>query len=70
MPAFEYKALNADGNKEHGLLEGDSERLIRQQLRDKGWLPLEVIPVKEKAAKILKPLVVFSSEDIDLVPPH
>ena len=49
MPAFEYIALNADGNKEHGLLEGDSERQIRQQLRDKGWLPLEVTPVKEKA---------------------
>ena len=54
MPAFEYKALNADGNKEHGLLEGDSERQIRQQLRDKGWLPLEVISVKEKAAQNFK----------------
>jgi len=51
MPAFEYKALNANGSKEHGLLEGDSERQIRQQLRDKGWLPLEVMPVKEKAAQ-------------------
>ena len=51
MPAFEYKALNATGNKEHGLLEGDSERQIRQQLREKGWLPLEVIAVKEKAAQ-------------------
>jgi len=51
MPAFEYKALNANGSKEHGLLEGDSERQIRQQLRDQGWLPLEVMPVKEKAAQ-------------------
>jgi len=51
MPAFEYRALNANGNKEHGLLEGDSERQIRQQIRDKGWLPLEVMPVKEKAAQ-------------------
>ncbi|MCW8924961.1 MAG: type II secretion system inner membrane protein GspF [Xanthomonadales bacterium] len=50
MPAFEYKALNAAGNKEHGLLEGDSERQIRQQLRDKGWMPLEVVAVREKAA--------------------
>jgi general secretion pathway protein F len=54
VPAFEYRALNADGNKEHGLLEGDSERQIRQQLRDKGWLPLAVTPVKEKAAQNFK----------------
>lgn len=54
MPAFEYKALNADGNKQRGLLEGDSERQIRQQLRDKDWLPLEVIPVKEKARQNIK----------------
>jgi len=51
MPAFEYRALNARGNKEHGLLEGDSDRQIRQQLRDKGWLPLEVLPVNEKSAQ-------------------
>jgi len=51
MPAFEYRALNADGNREHGLLEGDSDRQVRQQLRDKGWLPLEVMPVKEKGTR-------------------
>ena len=51
MPAFEYKALTADGSRERGLLEGDSERQIRQQLREQGWLPLEVIPVKEKTGE-------------------
>jgi len=54
MPAFEYRALNANGNKEHGLLEGDSERQVRQLIRDKGWLPLEVTSVREKAAQNLK----------------
>jgi len=49
MPAFEYRALTAEGSKERGLLEGDSERQIRQQLREKGWLPLEVVPVSEQA---------------------
>jgi general secretion pathway protein F len=51
VPAFEYRALTASGTKERGVLEGDSERQIRQQLREQGWLPLEVIPVKEKAAE-------------------
>jgi len=54
MPAFEYKALNASGDKEHGLLEGDSERQVRQQLREKGWLPLEVMAVREKAGQNFK----------------
>jgi len=54
MPAFEYKALNATGDKEHGLLEGDSERQVRQQLREKGWLPLEVMAVRERASKNFK----------------
>jgi len=51
MPAFEYRALSANGNRERGLLEGDSERQIRQQLREKGWLPVEVVPGKETAAQ-------------------
>jgi general secretion pathway protein F len=48
MPAFEYRALSARGDRERGLLEGDSERQIRAQLREKGWLPLEVIPVSQE----------------------
>jgi len=51
MPAFEFRALTADGSKERGLLEGDSERQIRQQLREKGWLPLEVVPVSESSTQ-------------------
>ena len=58
MPAFEYRALSANGDKERGLLEGDSERQIRQQLREKGWLPIEVVPVHEKAGQEFR---IFSS---------
>lgn len=49
MPAFEYKALDAAGSKQKGLMEGDSERQIRQKLREKGWLPTDVKAVKEKS---------------------
>ncbi len=42
MPAFQYKALDEKGNTQKGVLEGDSARQIRQQLRDKSWLPIEV----------------------------
>ena len=47
MPAFEYQALNENGRAKKGVLEGDSARQIRQQLRDKNWTPLNVEQVSE-----------------------
>ncbi|HCT41037.1 MAG TPA: type II secretion system protein GspF [Moraxellaceae bacterium] len=44
MPAFEYVSVDADGRKQKGVLEADSARQVRQQLRDKGWLPVSVEP--------------------------
>jgi general secretion pathway protein F len=42
MPAFEYTAIDAHSREQRGVLEGDSPRQVRQQLRDRGWLPTEV----------------------------
>ncbi len=42
MAAFEYQALDNKGKQHKGVLEADSSRQIRQQLRDKGWMPLSV----------------------------
>lgn len=42
MAAFEYVALDAAGRRQKGVLEADSSRQIRQQLRDRGWAPLSV----------------------------
>lgn len=42
MPAFEYRSLDQRGKVKKGVVEADSARLVRQQLRDKGWVPLEV----------------------------
>ncbi len=47
MPAFEYIALNPRGREEKGVLEGDTPRQIRQVLREKQLVPLEVNEVKE-----------------------
>lgn len=47
MAAFEYTALDDRGRQKKGVLEGDSPRQIRTQLRDRGWVPLEV----ERAAE-------------------
>ena len=45
MPAYNYQALDKNGRELNGVMEGDSARLLRQQLRDKGWTPLEVVEV-------------------------
>ncbi|WP_290516856.1 type II secretion system inner membrane protein GspF [Alcanivorax sp.] len=42
MPAFEYRSLDHRGKINKGTVEADSARQVRQQLRDKGWVPLEV----------------------------
>jgi general secretion pathway protein F len=51
MGAFEYTALDAQGRERKGLIEGDTPKHVRQLLRDKQLLPMEI---QETAAKELK----------------
>ncbi|MAV73889.1 MAG: type II secretion system protein GspF [Cellvibrionales bacterium TMED21] len=48
MPAFKYKALDSSGKVVKGVLEGDSERQIRAQLRSKKLRPLEVATASKR----------------------
>ena len=48
MPAYQYIAIDASGKQQKGVLEGDSARQIRQQLRDKQWIPVQVDAVEQK----------------------
>ncbi len=48
MPAFEYQALDPSGRTRSGVLEGDSARQIRAQLRDQALTPLSVHEVAER----------------------
>ncbi|EPS0875897.1 type II secretion system protein GspF, partial [Acinetobacter baumannii] len=48
MPAYQFTAIDASGKQQKGVLEGDSARQIRQQLRDKAWTPISVDPVEQK----------------------
>jgi general secretion pathway protein F len=50
MAAYEFVALDAAGRQKKGVLEADSVRQIRQQLRDRGWAPLSVDPAAARAA--------------------
>ena len=51
MGAFEYIALDAQGRERKGLIEGDTPKHVRQMLRDKQLLPMEI---QETAQKELK----------------
>lgn len=51
MPAFEYKSLDHRGKQRKGVAEADSARQLRQQLLQKGWVPLSVEPAEEKAQR-------------------
>ena len=51
MPAFEYTALDTAGREKRGVIEGDSPRSARQQLRSKGFDPLAINQVKERKEK-------------------
>jgi general secretion pathway protein F len=42
MPAFKYDALDASGKSRQGLLEADTLKAARSQLRAQGLVPLEV----------------------------
>jgi len=48
MGAFEYQALDDKGKSKKGVLEGDNARQVRQQLRDKGWTPVQIEEVQSR----------------------
>ncbi len=42
MGAFEYTALDAQGTERKGLIEGDTPKHVRQLLREKQLLPMDI----------------------------
>ena len=48
MPAFEYNALDDAGRQKKGVIEGDSPKSARQQLRAKGLTPLDINAISQK----------------------
>lgn len=51
MPAFHYEALNPAGRTEKGVLQADTARAVRGQLRERGLAPLAVSEVEGVAAR-------------------
>lgn len=51
MPAFQYTALTANGKQQKGIIEGDSEKSVRQSLREKNLSPLSVSATSKSTKK-------------------
>jgi len=51
MAAFEYTALDSSGRQKKGVMEADTPRQMRSQLRDKGMTPLSVTEVQQKESR-------------------
>ena len=50
MGAFEYTAVDPRGKEKKGVIEGDTAKRVRQQLRERDLLPLTVTEVAEREA--------------------
>lgn len=56
MGAFQYVALDARGKEQKGVLEGDTARHVRQLLRERELVPIEVDAVEARAQKSARSL--------------
>lgn len=51
MSAFGYQALDQKGRTRKGVIEGDSAWHVRQALRNKGLMPLEVTEIESESSR-------------------
>ena len=66
MATFSYKALDAKGKQKKGTQEADSARMLRNQLRKEGLIPLEVESVASKRNKANKTFIQSKIKTSDL----
>ena len=48
MPAYAYEALDNQGQSRQGVIDADSPKTARAQLRAQGWIALHVKPVQSR----------------------
>lgn len=50
MGAYQYIAVDTGGREQKGVLEGDTARHVRQLLRERKLLPVEVSEIEERSS--------------------
>ena len=61
MPAYTYEALTELGATERGVVEADSERAARTQLRGQSLIPLKVEVVAQDKQRVNGDVVLWSA---------
>lgn len=64
MAAFEYLAIDQTGQRHKGVLEGDAPRQIRQKLRERGLIPIEVSLITQTNKHKISRKQFFTSIDV------
>ena len=59
MGAYQYVAVDPSGKEHRGVLEGDTPRHVRQLLRDRQLLPVEVAEVEARERKSQRQFSLF-----------
>ena len=59
MGAYQYVAVDPGGKEHRGVLEGDTPRHVRQLLRDRQLLPVEVAEVEARERKTQRQFSLF-----------
>jgi general secretion pathway protein F len=67
MSAFEYAALDKAGRTRKGVLEGDTARQIRQQLREQGLIPLAIEEIVRPAKQRRSRRITISATELALL---
>jgi len=67
MGAFEYAALDKTGRTRKGVLEGDTPKQVRQQLREQGFTPLSITEVVRSATQRKRRYVPVNATDLALL---
>ena len=68
MPAFKYEALSAAGKSVTGLVEADTARAARAQLRAQALVPLDVKQIAADSGSTHSPMVRTSSNAMPVTP--
>jgi general secretion pathway protein F len=59
MGAYQYVAVDPGGKEHRGVLEGDTPRHVRQLLRERQLLPVEVAEIEERERKAKRQFSLF-----------
>jgi general secretion pathway protein F len=59
MGAYQYVAVDPGGKEHRGVLEGDTPRHVRQLLRERQLLPVEVTEIEERQSKARRQFSLF-----------